>query len=70
MSIQVAKEDKETFAKLVNFWVTPDMVKRLNAVCGKEIVRSEVLRELIEFFLDDIPFQKKILEMVRRRNYV
>lgn len=68
MSFQVPteKELKETFAKMVSFWLKPSVLERFDAVCsvgGAD--RSKVLRLMVSLFLNDNDFQMKVLEGVK-----
>jgi metal-responsive CopG/Arc/MetJ family transcriptional regulator len=68
MSLQI-NEPKETFAKNVVFWVRPSLVRRLDAICNSShIDRSEVLRALVEVFVDDYTLQNRIMEIVRKNH--
>ena len=60
------REPKETFAKNVNFWVRPSTISRLDTICGvSHIQRSEVLRLLVDFFVNDLALQEKVLRGVK-----
>lgn len=68
MSFQVPteKELKETFAKMVSFWLKPSVLERFDAICsvgGAD--RSKALRLMVSFFLNDNAFQERILRGVK-----
>lgn len=55
-------EPKETMAKLVSFWAKPTAIKRLDTQCRiNRVLRSDVLRLMIDLFLNDIEFQERVL---------
>ena len=56
-------ESKETFAKNVNFWSKPSIITRLDTICSvSHVERSEVLRLLVDLFLNDQALQERVLE--------
>lgn len=65
MSFQVPKkfaEPKETFAKMVSFWLKPSVLSRLDMTCRLgRADRSKVLRLLVSLFLNDNDFQERVL---------
>jgi hypothetical protein len=70
MSFQVPKwgdtKPKETFAKMVSFWLKPSILERLDAVCSvSNTDRSKALRLMVSLFLNDNAFQERILEGVK-----
>ena len=59
------KEAKEAFVKNVVFWHRPSVVTRLDTVCRvSHVGRSEVLRLLVDAFLNNDEFQEKILRKI------
>lgn len=53
---------KETFAKIISFWHKPTVIKGLDTICDvSHIDRSEVLRLLVDLFLNDNDFQERVL---------
>ena len=66
MSIQIPKECKERFAKLITFWGKPTSITKLDTICSvSHVDRSQVLRLLVDLFLLDDSFQEKVLRGVR-----
>lgn len=68
MSFQVPKweEPKEIMAKKVCFWHKPYVIKRLDTICDiSHVDRSKVLRLLVDFFLNDIEFQDRVMEGIK-----
>ena len=65
MSFQVPKEfvePKETMRKMVSFWARPTVITRLDTICDvSHVDRSEVLRLLVNLFLNDNDFQERVL---------
>jgi len=74
MSFQTPKEfesPKETMAKLVNFWAKPSIVNRLDTICSiSRVDRSEVLRVLVNLFLNDNEFQETVLKEILNNDEV
>ena len=65
MSVEVV-ESKEKVAKIICFWHKSSVIERLDTICGlTHIDRSEVLRLLVDLFLNDVAFQDRVLEGVR-----
>ena len=51
-----------TMSKLVTFWHEPNVIERLDAVCSvSHAERSEVLRALVNLFLNDNALQERVL---------
>lgn len=57
------KEPKETFEKVVSFWLKPSTLRRLNTRCSIDrLEKSEVLRLLVNLFLTDNDLENRVLE--------
>ena len=64
MSLEV-KALKEPFLKNVVFYHKPSVITRLDTICDvSHISRSEVMRLLVDAFLNNDEFQEEILKKI------
>jgi len=57
------EEPKETFEKVVSFWLKTSTLRRFNTRCSIDrLEKSEVLRLLVNLFLTDSDLENRVLE--------
>ena len=65
------KELKEAFAKNVVFYHRPSVITRLDTICGvSHIGRSEVIRLLVDEFLNNDELQETVLRKILNNDEV